>query len=54
MLAPNWLLRGEYRYADYGNLNFVQLQGPVINADAFTASVKYRTHTALVGLAYKF
>jgi outer membrane immunogenic protein len=54
MLAPNWLLRGEYRYADYGNLNFVQLQGPVINVDAFTASVKYRTHTALVGLAYKF
>jgi outer membrane immunogenic protein len=54
MLAPNWLLRGEYRYADYGNLNFVQLQGPGTNQDAFTASVKYRTHTALVGLAYKF
>ena len=54
MFASNWLLRGEYRYADFGNVGFTQLAGPTSNVDAFTASVKYRTHTALVGLAYKF
>lgn len=56
MLSPNWLLRGEYRYADYGTFSFTQLQGPpaINNVDAYTASVHYRTHTALVGLAYKF
>jgi outer membrane immunogenic protein len=54
MFASNWLLRGEYRYADFGNMTFTQLGGPVTNIDAYTATVHYRTHTALIGLAYKF
>ena len=54
MIAPNWLLRGEYRYADYGVFSFTQLQGPTSNIDAYSADVHYRTHTGLVGIAYKF
>ena len=54
MFASNWLLRGEYRYADFGSMTFTRFVGPVTNIDAFTATVSYRTHTALIGLAYKF
>jgi len=55
-LTSNWLLRGEYRYADFGSLSVTQLQGPpsANNVDAYSATVNYRTHTALIGLAYKF
>jgi outer membrane immunogenic protein len=54
MFGQNWLLRGEYRYADFGRFSFQQLAGPTSNIDAFNATIRYRTHTALVGLAYKF
>jgi opacity protein-like surface antigen len=57
MLAPNWLVRGEYRYADYGRLSgtfFPGFGGFVVNGDAIDANVKLHTHTALFGIAYKF
>jgi outer membrane immunogenic protein len=56
MIMPNWLLRGEYRYADYGTFQFNGLRSPagVITVDSFNSDIRLRTHTAMVGLAYKF
>lgn len=51
MLMGNWLARAEYRYADYGKIDNTFFAG---TADRFTVSEDLRTHTALVGLAYKF
>lgn len=47
----NWLARAEYRYADYGTMSNTHFAGTI---DQFNASVKVKTHTGLVGLAYKF
>jgi outer membrane immunogenic protein len=56
-LGGNWLLRGEYRYADYGHASFTVarsstniFENPTIN----TTDITLRTHTATFGLAYKF
>lgn len=57
MLTPNWLIRGEYRYADYGSMDglyFAGNNGFVVNGDSLSNSVDLRTHTALFGVAYKF
>jgi outer membrane immunogenic protein len=55
MIAPNWLLRGQYLYADYGTLNFTQLQNPnTNNASAYSGSVRYHAQSAMIGIAYKF
>jgi outer membrane immunogenic protein len=51
MLAGNWLARVDYRFADYGKIDNTFFAG---TADAFTVSEDLRTHTAKVGLAYKF
>lgn len=55
-LWGNWLLRGDYRYADFGSAPFTftttQTAGPAVTVDNFDA--KLRTHTATIGLAYKF
>ena len=51
-LAPNWLLRAEYRYADYGSFTHTFFGSTPI--DAIVADFDVRTHTALVGIAYKF
>lgn len=55
-LWGNWLLRADYRYADFGTapFNFTRTAtaGPALTVDNFDA--KLRTHTASVGLAYKF
>jgi outer membrane immunogenic protein len=54
MIWQHWLARVEYRFADYGTLSSTLLQGPTTNIDAFTSDVKLKTHSVLVGLAYKF
>jgi outer membrane immunogenic protein len=57
MVTPNWLARAEYRYADYGTFSatlFSGFNGSVNNGDAFSFDTKLRTHTALIGVAYKF
>ncbi len=57
MLAPQWLVRGEYRYADYGKLSgtfFPGFNGAVVNGEAIAAEVKLKTHTVLFGIAYRF
>ena len=59
VVMPNWLLRGEYRYSSYAGYHATLLQGggaggPGSNVDVVDADIKNRTHTVLVGLAYKF
>ncbi len=49
-LQSNWLLRAEYRYADFGSVTY---QDNVLG-DSATYEERVRTHTALVGLTYQF
>jgi outer membrane immunogenic protein len=51
-LTANWLLRGEYRYTDYGTFTNVYFAATPI--DRITADIRVRTSTALIGIAYKF
>jgi len=56
-LSANWLVRLDYRYADYGTYNqlfFNAFSRAPLFDDRFTAHVKVQTQTANVGLAYKF
>jgi outer membrane immunogenic protein len=50
MLWSNWLARIEYRYSDYGTFGYTLFSG----LDAIAAETKLHTHTALVGVAYRF
>jgi outer membrane immunogenic protein len=58
MYTLHWLFRAEYRYTDYGRLSGIFFPGingaGVPNGDAIAAGVKLHTHTALLGIAYKF
>jgi len=49
-IAAQWLLRGEYRYADYGKFNSTLFSG----VDGFSFDTRIRNHTATLGIAYKF
>ncbi len=49
----NWMLRGEYRYSDFGTLNHTFALGPTAIGDV-VASTRFTTHLMTVGLAYKF
>ena len=51
-LWNNWLLRAEYRYADYGTIAHTFFAGSNIDEVAMEAAVK--SNTALLGIAYKF
>jgi outer membrane immunogenic protein len=50
VLLANWLLRAEYRYSDYPTWRYTYFSGAAASVD----DNKVRTHTALVGLGYKF
>jgi outer membrane immunogenic protein len=52
LLWNNWLLRAEYRYADYGSISHTFFAGTGI--DEVTTLLSLKTNTALVGLGYKF
>jgi outer membrane immunogenic protein len=56
MLWSNWLVRGEYRYADFGTISNTDTR--TVPGLGFTRTVSYdldvRTHTFTFGLAYKF
>ena len=60
MFWRNWMLRGEYRYADFGTITNTGSRtcpggcGMGTTGNMVTHDVKMRTHTALLGLAYKF
>jgi len=53
MLGSNWLARAEYRYADFGKFSNTDVRnGPFSKIAGYDLHV--RTHTALLGIAYKF
>lgn len=63
MLGKNWTIRGEYRFSDFGSVAATDTRtcSPVPSAACGTEvseitsyDVKARTHTALVGIAYRF
>jgi outer membrane immunogenic protein len=56
MLAPRWLVRAEYRYADFGQANptFFAANIGAGGDDRVFAHVRIRTHTVNLGAAYKF
>jgi outer membrane immunogenic protein len=57
LLWSNWLMRIEYRYADYGKLDFTLFPGVGAcgpGCDTISANATLTTHTVLLGLAYRF
>jgi outer membrane immunogenic protein len=52
--AGNWLVRGEYRYADFGNFDNRFDLGPTNPLGTAVTTTHFFTHTATLGLAYKF
>jgi outer membrane immunogenic protein len=57
MVWNNWLLRGEFRYSDFGTITNTDVRtNPPFNNETFTTNYKLHltTETALVGVAYKF
>jgi outer membrane immunogenic protein len=60
MLWSNWLVRAEYRFADFGATRFtdsVFAPAPLLGLPGTTTAtynVDLQTHTVLFGLAYKF
>jgi outer membrane immunogenic protein len=57
MLWSNWLLRLEYRYANYGTFGYALFPGAGacgLGCDTIAAEATLRTHTVLAGFAYKF
>jgi outer membrane immunogenic protein len=59
MLWPNWIVRAEYRYANFGTISNTDLRTcPTGCGPPFTETVGYdvkvQTHTVTFGLAYKF
>jgi outer membrane immunogenic protein len=56
MFAPSWILRGEYRFTDYGSqtYTFFANAGVPAGVDSFTFDVEQQTHTAYVGVSYLF
>jgi outer membrane immunogenic protein len=53
-LWGNWLLRAEYRYADFGSTTYTNTLPEFFGPFTATYDVKLRTQTALFGVAYKF
>jgi outer membrane immunogenic protein len=51
VIAGNWKLRGEYRYADYGD--WTAVYGNPANV-AVTSDIHLRINTLAVGLSYAF
>jgi len=52
-LSRNWFVRVEYRYTDYGAIDYTFFTSPQ-TVDNVTTSVRVRTQTALGGIAFKF
>jgi outer membrane immunogenic protein len=57
MVGHNWIVRGEYRYADFGTITNTDTRtcaGCVLSSFAITDTLRLRTQTATFGIAYKF
>lgn len=52
MLSPSWLLRGEYRYTDYGSESFTLLDDEPL--DSIAVTIDQWMNTAYLGLSRKF
>ena len=53
----NWILRGEYRYSQFGDLDGVLpfgAPGVTPGSDTLRYKLSVQTHIGMVGLAYKF
>jgi outer membrane immunogenic protein len=50
----NWLVRGEYRFADFGTSSYVFPFGTTITNQTYRFDLKNQAHIANFGLAYKF
>jgi opacity protein-like surface antigen len=47
----NWLLRGEYRYANFGTSSYVFPCGTTVTNNTYRFDVHNQTHIATFGLA---
>jgi len=54
MFAPSWVVRAEYRYADYTGDSLTNRFFAITPVDAFDVAVDQKTHTLTVGLSYLF
>jgi outer membrane immunogenic protein len=60
MLWSNWIVRGEYRYSDYGTITNTDTRSCLIAGGCSTSSfsvvetLHLKTQTATFGIAYKF
>jgi len=59
MLGHNWIVRGEYRYADFGTITNTDTRSCapglcVPSSLVITDTLRLRTQTATFGIAYKF
>jgi outer membrane immunogenic protein len=55
MLWANWIVRGEYRYADFGTISNTDTRSNPPSAPlAASYDLRLRAHTATLGVAYKF
>ena len=54
MLWPNWLVRAEYRFADYGHFSSTDIRTAATGVQTVNYDTSLKTHTATFGLAYKF
>jgi outer membrane immunogenic protein len=54
MLSPNWIVRGEYRYSDYGTVGYTDVRSSPTGTQTVKYDLSARTHAATFGLAYKF
>ena len=52
----NWMLRGEYRYSDFGtwNTSYVLGAGGPASAQTVGTQLKINTQMGMVGIAYRF
>jgi outer membrane immunogenic protein len=50
-LWSHWLARAEYRYADFGSVSNILPPAAIVG---IISTIKVKTNTALVGVAYKF
>jgi outer membrane immunogenic protein len=60
MVAPQWIVRGEYRYADFGKSNYLDTRtctgvcGAPFITQLASYSLDVKTQTVTFGVAYKF
>jgi outer membrane immunogenic protein len=53
-VAGNWLVRGEYRYADFGTSSYVFPFGTTVTNNTYRFNLRSQEHIAIFGIGYKF